>query len=236
LTQQLGMMASSLEHRVPELLFTNEEYPGEAVSAMKALVIAAEEGQRIYTVTHENVDSVLPVLNVRSDVKNDIRNAVGAGKVATVSQNQVTVGNWTGVGYIIIDPKIGTGAYMISGGSNGGAFATGVAQGVAFGAIILALLAAMTVSGVTAMVAASLIMLISYFIFPLFVLAVSYAETVFTTEEERNCMKIGVVVGMMFTDFIKAIHTSWGAVTSNAVSYAASAAGVGWFASVLNCL
>jgi len=47
LTQQLGMMASSLEHQVPESLFNNEENPGEAVSAVKALAIAAKEGQRI---------------------------------------------------------------------------------------------------------------------------------------------------------------------------------------------
>jgi len=119
LTRQLGMMASSLEHQVPESLFNNEENPGEAVSAVKALAIAAKEGQRIYTVTHENVDSVLPIINVRTDVKDDIRNAVAVGKVATVSQNQVTVGNWRGVGYIITDPNIGTGAYMISGGDNG---------------------------------------------------------------------------------------------------------------------
>jgi hypothetical protein len=120
ITKQIGMMASAWEHRIPELLFTNEEHPGEAVSAVKALAVAAKEGQRVYTVTKENVASVLPVLNVRADVKDDIRDSVAVGKVATVSQNQVTVGSWTGVGYIITDPEVGTGAYMISGGYNGG--------------------------------------------------------------------------------------------------------------------
>jgi len=72
------------------------------------------------------VSSVLPVLNVRSDVKDDIRDAVAVGKTATVSQNQITVGNWTGVGYIITDQNIGTGAYMISGGSNGAELLIGV--------------------------------------------------------------------------------------------------------------
>jgi hypothetical protein len=119
LTRQIGITASALEHRIPELLFTNKEHPGEAVSAVKALAIAAKEGQKIYTVTRENMASVLPVLNVRSDVKDDIRDAVAVGKVATISKNQITVGSWTGVGYIITDPKTGTGAYMISGGDNG---------------------------------------------------------------------------------------------------------------------
>lgn len=136
ITQQLGMMASAWEHRIPEMLFTDEEHPGEAVSAVKALAVAAKEGQRIYTVTAENVGSVLPVLNVRADVKDDIRNAVAIGKIATISQNQVSVGGWTGVGYIITDPEIGTGAYLISGGLNGG-YIVGLSIGVGAGMFIL---------------------------------------------------------------------------------------------------
>ncbi len=120
LVQQVGMMTSVWEHRIPEMLFTNEEYPGEAVSAVKALAIASAEGQRIYQVTQENVDAVLPVLNISSEVKDDILASVAVGKVATVSQNNITVGGWTGVGYIIADPDTGAGAYRISGGENGG--------------------------------------------------------------------------------------------------------------------
>jgi len=117
--QQVGIMTSALEHRIPELLFTNEEYPGEAVSAVKALAIASAEGQRIYQITQENVNAVLPVLNISTEVKDEIRASVAVGKKATVSQNNITVGNWTGVGYIIADTDTGAGAYRISGGSNG---------------------------------------------------------------------------------------------------------------------
>ncbi|MCP4700691.1 MAG: sugar-binding protein, partial [Gammaproteobacteria bacterium] len=46
--QQVGMMTSAFEHRIPELFFTNEQNPGEAVSAVKALAIASAQGQRIY--------------------------------------------------------------------------------------------------------------------------------------------------------------------------------------------
>ena len=108
------MIGSTLEHQIPEMLFTTEEHPGEAVSAIKALAKASIEGQRIYQITQENVNTVLPQLNVSTDVKNEIRASVAVGKVATVSQNNITVGSWTGVGYIITDPETGAGAYMIS--------------------------------------------------------------------------------------------------------------------------
>jgi hypothetical protein len=38
---------------------------------------------------------------------------------STVSQNNITVGDWTGVAYIIADPETGAEAYQISGGANG---------------------------------------------------------------------------------------------------------------------
>jgi hypothetical protein len=120
ISKQVGMMSSAWEHRIPEMLFTNEENPGEAVSAVKALAIASAEEQRIYHVTKDNVNAVLPVLNISSEVKNEIRDSVAVGKVATVSQNNITVSGWTGVGYIIADAETGAGAYRISGGSNGG--------------------------------------------------------------------------------------------------------------------
>jgi len=101
--QQVGIMTSAWEHRIPEMLFTNEENPGEAVSAVKALAIASAEGQRIYQIQKENVNAVLPVLNISAEVKDEIRASVA-------------VGGWTGVGYIITVHEVGTGAYMISGG------------------------------------------------------------------------------------------------------------------------
>ncbi len=124
--QQIGMIGSTLEHQIPELLFTNEEHPGEAGTKVKALAKASIEGQRIYQVTQENVNAVLPVLNISSEVKDEIRDSKAVGKKATVSQNNITVGGWTGVGYIITDPETGAGAYRISGGANGGFISDGI--------------------------------------------------------------------------------------------------------------
>jgi len=117
--QQVGIMTSALEHQIPELFFTNEDNPGEAVSAVKALSIAAQQGQKIYQVTQANVDTVLPQLNIGQGVKDEIVASVAVGKEVTVSENNITVAGWVGVGYIISDPETGAGAYRISGGANG---------------------------------------------------------------------------------------------------------------------
>jgi hypothetical protein len=73
---------------------------------------------------------VLPQLSLAPDVTAEIQAAVATGKVALVSQQEVTVGPWTGVGYIILDPETGAGAYQISGGANGArAFSIGATAG-----------------------------------------------------------------------------------------------------------
>jgi len=132
LGQQLGVMTSALEHRVPELFFTKEQNSGEAVSAVKALALASAQGQRIYQVTATNVNSVLPMLNISSEVKEEIRDSVAVGKTVTVSQKNITVGGWTGVGYMVLDPLTGSGAYRISGGKNGAEW-IGAGLGMVFG-------------------------------------------------------------------------------------------------------
>ena len=114
-----GMNSSALEHSVPEQLFSTPENPVEGISAVKALKIANDQGIPIYTITQSNIDSILPQLQVDSDVIVDIQNAVNAGKVVTVSKTNITYNGWTGAGYIIIDPNTGNGAYMISGGLSG---------------------------------------------------------------------------------------------------------------------
>jgi hypothetical protein len=120
--QQIGIVASGLEHQIPELLFSSDEHPGEAVSAVKALAVSVAEGQRIYQITAANVNAVLPVLNVNIKVKGEIQASVAVGKKVTISQKDITIGGWTGVGYIVVDPETGSGAYRISGGYNGGSY------------------------------------------------------------------------------------------------------------------
>ena len=115
-----GMSSSALEHSVPEQLFSTPENPAYGISAVKALQIANNQGIPIYTINQTNISTILPQLQLDNGTKIDIQNAVNAGKEVTVSKSEIYFYGWTGVGYIIIDPNTGAGAYMISGGQAGG--------------------------------------------------------------------------------------------------------------------
>jgi len=110
-----GMNSSALEHSVPEQLWSTTDNPAYGISAVKALKIANDQGIPIYTINQNNIDTILPQLQIDTDAKTDIRNAVNAGKEVTVSKTNITYNGWTGCGYIIIDPDTGAGVYMIGG-------------------------------------------------------------------------------------------------------------------------
>ena len=115
-----GMTSSALEHSVPEQLFSTPDAPAQGISAAKALKIASDQGIPIYTVNQQNLATILPQLQVDQYVKEDILNAVNAGKVVIVSKLNITFNGWNGCGYIITNPETGGGGYMISGGTSGG--------------------------------------------------------------------------------------------------------------------
>ncbi len=115
-----GMTSSALEHGVPEQLFSTTDTPLEGVSTIKALKIASDQGIPIYTVNQSNIATTLPQLQISQQIKDDITNAVNAGKVVTVSKTNINFNGWNGCGYIIANPDTGAGAYMISGGTSGG--------------------------------------------------------------------------------------------------------------------
>ncbi|MEK9150277.1 MAG: transglutaminase domain-containing protein [Candidatus Desantisbacteria bacterium] len=147
-----GMAGSALEHGILEQLFSTPENPVEALSAVKALTIANNQGIPIYTINSSNINQILPNLQVSSGVKTDIQNAINAGKVVTVSKTNITYKGWTGVGYIVMDPETGAAAYLITGGT-AGAFAIIVA--VAF-ALILLIIPVAAGAGIVAAIAALL--------------------------------------------------------------------------------
>jgi hypothetical protein len=123
-----GSQYSALEHLIPEKLFHISSLPPDdpsqpqAVSAVKALAVAAAQGQRIYTLnsTNEAIHaSTISQLGIDAAVKDEISNALAAGKQVTVHQADITYAGFTGSGYVIIDPQTGAGAYKISGGASG---------------------------------------------------------------------------------------------------------------------
>jgi len=110
----IGMIASGLEHGLFE-----QVYKREGISAVKALSIANSSGIPIYEITQNNMQAV-NLLEVSNEVKQDIINNVNAGNAVTVSKTNITFHGWTGVGYIVKDPRTGSAGYMISGGLAGG--------------------------------------------------------------------------------------------------------------------
>ena len=124
--RQSGMRLSAYEHLIPEKLYTDQNDPNRAqgISAVKALAIASAQGQKIFALNTTNQAShatLLAQINIDTQAKAEIQNALAAGKEVTTHASPITQNGWTGSGYIITDPATGAGAYKISGGANGGA-------------------------------------------------------------------------------------------------------------------
>ncbi len=117
--QIAGLNSSSLEHSVPEQIFSTAASSAQGLSAVKALQIANSQGIPIYTVNQSNIGMILPQLQIDSEAISDIQNAVNAGKQVLVSKNNITFNSWSGCGYVVTDLATGAGAYMISGGLSG---------------------------------------------------------------------------------------------------------------------
>ena len=119
-----GGQYSAHEHLITEKLFTDTNDPNrlQAISAVKAIAIAASRGQRVYTLNQDNQNqhaSIVALLAINIDVKKEITDALAVGKEVIVHQEQITAFGFTGAGYIIVDPETGAGAYKISSGANG---------------------------------------------------------------------------------------------------------------------
>ena len=133
----IGNRYSAMEHLVPEQMFSIEENKAEGISAVKAIAIAAAEGQKIYTITGNNVETALANITLAEDTETEIRNSVNAGYVVTAHEKQINFNGWLGEGYIITDPITGDAAYKISGGGNGGVLVFDPSNAVGLTSLIL---------------------------------------------------------------------------------------------------
>ncbi|MEJ6951919.1 transglutaminase-like domain-containing protein [Natronospora cellulosivora (SeqCode)] len=109
-----GMMSSYMEGSIFSQMFG-----GASVSTMHVLQYANKEGIPIFTINSENYETVLEQLEYSHSKKQMFRNFILNGKSIIVPQREVTISDWTGTGYIVQNED-GSGAYMISGGLNGG--------------------------------------------------------------------------------------------------------------------
>ena len=102
-----GMMGSLYESTVWE------ELTGyESVSTISILAAAQEKGIELLLISSANMAEEMEKLNTTDTTKQAVTEAVNAGKIVTIPAEDMTIG---------IDPETGAGAYMISGGLNGGA-------------------------------------------------------------------------------------------------------------------
>ncbi|MDF2464329.1 MAG: transglutaminase domain protein [Ramlibacter sp.] len=134
-----GAHMSALEHSVPDQFF-NDAYkcnsqPGipsepalptcpQGVSAVKAIALGAQAGQKIFTVTAQvyqnNPNIVDTSLSAHSPSTQDrVRQALAVGYEVTIHEAPITQDGWKGAGFMVIDPATGAGGYLIEGGSNG---------------------------------------------------------------------------------------------------------------------
>ncbi len=118
-----GMNGSFLESSIFETVFGVD-----GISTLKALALANAAGIPVYKITPDNANTYLPLLQLSADVKTDIQNALNKGLNVTVSQKEIRLNQWSGVGYIIENPQTGEAAYMISGGLAGGSLTSVIAN------------------------------------------------------------------------------------------------------------
>ena len=137
-----GARMSAMEHLVPEEMYSTEDNPAHGISAVKALQLAAAEGQKIWTITQSNLSQAMAALNLSSSVEADIRNAVRTGKEVTAHEDTINFHGRPSAGYMVIDPKTGAGGYLIAGGENGGFLSVIIAA-------LLGFLGGITMSGKT---------------------------------------------------------------------------------------
>jgi hypothetical protein len=187
-----GPRQSANEHLVPEALFDDPattEKEAEAISAVKAIQIAAQQGQKIFTITQANIDQVLPQLAHKALIIQDVKDAVAAGKIVTISQSTISYKGWTGAGYILIDPNTGAGAYLIGGGADGAiAFQMGDRLGITLGLLIFDCLMESRENPASILWTLKLLPFISY----IAKMSKEYGKT----EYEKNCFWGGVAWGV----------------------------------------
>ncbi|GGX73708.1 transglutaminase domain-containing protein [Saccharospirillum salsuginis] len=114
----IGSRWSYMENWIPETLLSTDTEQVQGISAVKAIGLATNSGQRIFTLDISNADQLSSV-SIDPDARQEIRSAIYSGKTVTVHEEPLNYNGWIGSGYIILD-ETGSSAYKISGGANGG--------------------------------------------------------------------------------------------------------------------
>lgn len=152
-----GQYMSALEHAVPERFFSDPakcNLAGSAnpvaglpdcpqgISAVKALGLAAQQGQKIYTITPQVYANQPNIVNTAlvahsPGTRAKVQAALDEGKEVTIHEAPIAQSGWVGAGFTVIEEGTGAGAYTIEGGSNGGGLYEFIV-GAGIGALLIA--------------------------------------------------------------------------------------------------
>jgi hypothetical protein len=116
----IGAFGSAMESELFERLLPLDTSEEAAISTVVILKEAALQGIPIYTVTPDNKTVTIPQLQLPSEIIKDIQNSAASGRHITVPKTMVTIGDYTGIGYVVMDPVSGAASYLIAGGLSGG--------------------------------------------------------------------------------------------------------------------
>ena len=101
-------------------LFENR-FEEEAISAIKILELASDSGINICEITHKPISEECPGFSHPQSVRDAVNAALDQGHHVIIPERGFKYYEWSGTGYIDIDPVTCAAGYIISGGQNGGA-------------------------------------------------------------------------------------------------------------------
>jgi hypothetical protein len=97
----------------------------QTVSTVEVLKTAEEQGIDILYLSKANI-SELDSSGLSSQNKNEIKKLINEGNYITVPKEDITIGDWTGTGYIVYNPKLDGTVYTINNNLNGGSLCSWV--------------------------------------------------------------------------------------------------------------
>ncbi|HEV7767819.1 MAG TPA: transglutaminase domain-containing protein [Thermoanaerobaculia bacterium] len=108
-------VSSALEHYVWEALGLR------AVSAVRVMHLSTQRGVPVRSgITKANWSQISSGFHVNTGVLIAVTDAVNKGYTVTLPERNITVGDWTGTGFVVTDPATGAAGYIISGGLGSG--------------------------------------------------------------------------------------------------------------------
>lgn len=115
---------------------TIKQFTGmQTVSTAEVLDKAMEQNVDILYLSKANIGE-LEASSLSAQNKADITKLINEGNYITVPSDEITIGSWSGTGYIVYNPITGTNTYIINNNLNGGSLCSWV--GLAFLCDILA--------------------------------------------------------------------------------------------------